>query len=316
MIYTVTLNPALDRTIVVDRLVEEDTIRILEESDFAGGKGIDVSRVIKELGGQSIALGFIGGFEGLKLEGLLINAGVVTDFVRIGGETRTNIFIKEKSTGRQFSISAAGPEISAAEIGSIYHRLLQINDMEYLVISGSLPRGVSPNLYGQIIHAGRKNGAFVMLDTDGKTLKESVEYLPTCIKPNRFELSRLVGRNLETEDDLLEACDELHEKGIPNVLLSRGSEGMILSTPEVKIKGKTPAIAVGSAVGAGDAAVAGFIFAHSRKESMEDCVRLACAAGTATAMNPGTELCHLPEIDEILPKIEISTIGSGRCGCR
>lgn len=306
MIYTVTLNPALDRTIVIDKLVEEDTIRIVDESAFAGGKGIDVSRVIKELGGQSIALGFIGGFEGLKLEGLLINAGVVTDFVRIGGETRTNIFIKEESTGSQFSISAAGPEISAAEIGSIYHRLLQINDMEYLIISGSLPRGVSSNLYGQIIHAGRRNGAFVMLDTDGKTLKDSVEYLPTCIKPNRFELSRLVGRDLKTEKELLGACDELHEKGIPNVLLSRGSEGLILSTPGRKIRGKGPAVAVGSAVGAGDSAVAGFILAHSRKDNIEDCVRLACAAGTATAMNPGTELCHMPEVAEILPKVDIS----------
>ncbi len=301
MIYTVTLNPALDRTIVVERLVEEDTIRIVTETAYAGGKGIDVSRVVRQLGGTSIAMGFIGGYDGLKLEGLLINAGVITDFTRIKGETRTNIVLKEEAEGRQYVISAV-------ELGALYHHLLELKDMDYLVVSGSLPRGVTSNVYGQIILAGKKNGAFTMLDADGQTLRESVEYLPTCIKPNRFELSRLVGRDLASECEILEACDWLHDKGIPFLLVSRGKEGLILSTAERKWRGKVPPVNVASAVGAGDSSVAGFILSHSRGEEMEECLRLACAAGTATAMTPGTELCLPDEVKRLLPRVEISQI--------
>ena len=156
MIYTVTLNPALDRTIVVEKLVVDDTTRILSETLYAGGKGIDVSRVIRELGGQSVALGLVGGYDGLNLEGLLINAGVMTDFTRISGETRTNIILKQKNTGSQFMISAAGPQVSPTEIGQLYQHVLQLQSVDYLVLSGSLPRGVTPNVYGQLILAGRK----------------------------------------------------------------------------------------------------------------------------------------------------------------
>lgn len=203
MIYTVTLNPALDRTIVVEKLVEDDTTRILSETLYAGGKGIDVSRVIRELGGQSVALGLVGGYDGLNLEGLLINAGVMTDFTRISGETRTNIILKQENTGSQFMISAAGPQVSSTEIGQLYQHVLQLQSVDYLVLSGSLPRGVTPNVYGQLILAGRKKESFVVLDADGSALKESINYQPTFIKPNQFELSRLVGRDLVREEDIL-----------------------------------------------------------------------------------------------------------------
>ncbi|MFH1350038.1 MAG: 1-phosphofructokinase [Pseudomonadota bacterium] len=308
MIYTVTLNPALDRAIVVERLLEDDTIRVLSETNYAAGKGIDVSRVIRRLGGQSVALGFAGGYDGLHLEGLLINAGVLTDFTRISHETRTNIILKEKATNRQFVISAAGPEVDAIEIGQFYQHVLQLQGMDYLIMSGSLPRGVTPNLYGQLILAGRKKGAFIFLDTDGRALKEAIEYQPTGIKPNRHELSRLVGRDLESESEILTACEGMHEKGIPHVLVSRGKEGLILSTREQKIKAVAPPVEVESTVGAGDSAVAGFILAHSQGKDLVECVRLACAAGTATAQTPGTELCFFEDVEKILPLVEVSIL--------
>jgi 1-phosphofructokinase family hexose kinase len=308
MIYTVTLNPALDRAIFIERLMEEDTIRVYSETFYAAGKGIDVSRVIRELGGQSVALGLVGGYNGLHLEGLLINAGVMTDFTKIAHETRTNIILKERSTGRQFVISAAGPEIDSAEISQFYRHVLEIDGMNYLVMSGSLPKGVTPNLYGQLIVAGKKKGAFIFLDTDGPALKESIEYLPTGIKPNQFELSRLIGRDLKKETEIIRACEELHERGIPYVLVSRGKEGLILSTKEQKIKAIAPPIEVESTVGAGDSVVAGFILAHSQGKNLEECVRLGCAAGTATARTPGTELCHRGEVEKILPSVAISKL--------
>ena len=306
MIYTVTLNPALDRAIVIDRLMEDDTIRVVYETVYAAGKGIDVSRVIKELGGQSIALGFIGGYRGLELEGLLINAGVMTDFITISHETRTNILLKERASGRQYVISAEGPEVSPAEIGALYNRINQIQSMDYLVMSGSLPKGATPNLYAQLIIAGKKKNAFVMLDTDGKALREAVEFSPDAIKPNIHELSRLVERELRDENQILDACDILHKKGINYVLVSRGKDGLILSTPEIRLKAVAPPVEVESTVGAGDSVVAGFILAHSMGKDLEECLRLACASGTATARTPGTELCHKKDVDELFNQVQIA----------
>jgi len=308
MIYTLTLNPALDRLLNVERLLEDDTTRVLSENLYAAGKGIDVSRVISELGGKSVALGWAGGYDGLNLEGLLINAGVTTDFTRISNETRTNIILKEKTSGRQFVIAAAGPEISATEIGQLYQHVLQIQGMDYLVLSGSLPRGVTPNLYGQLILAGRKKEAFVLLDTDGPALKQAIDYQPTCIKPNAYELSRLLGRDLAGDEDIKKGCQEIHRKGIPYILVSRGKEGIILSTEERQIKAAAPPVEVESTVGAGDSSVAGFILAHSQGRDLVECLRLACAAGTATAQTPGTELCHRAEVERILPLVEITPI--------
>jgi 6-phosphofructokinase 2 len=308
MIYTVTLNPALDRAIFVERLFQDDTTRIVSENLYAAGKGIDVSRVIRELGGQSVAMGLVGGYDGLQLEGLLINAGVMTNFTRIGGETRTNIILKEEETGRQFVISATGPEIEASEIGQLYQHILEINDMTCLVLSGSLPRGVSPNLYGQLILAGRKNNSFVLLDTDGKALAESIEYQPTAIKPNRHELSRLVGRDLDDETAIISACKEIHQKGVRFVLVSMGKDGLILSSEGQVTKAVAPPVEVESTVGAGDSSVAGFVTAFSQDKRIEECVRLACAAGTATAQTPGTELCHRDDVERILPLVNMSIL--------
>lgn len=308
MIYTLTLNPALDRYIVIDKLMDEDTVRVTEEQLYAAGKGIAVSRVIRELRGQSVALGPVGGYDGLHFEGLLINAGVITDFTKISQETRTNIIIKERSSGRQFVISAKGPEVTAAEVGQIYNHVQSIRGMDYLVMSGSLPRGVTANLYGQLILAAKKQKALVFLDTDGIALKESVNYQPSGIKPNLFELSRLVNRELKNEKDIIVACEEIHQKAVPYILVSRGKDGLILSTKEQIIKAKAPAIKVGSTVGAGDSTLAGFILAHSQGKDLSECVRLACAAGTATAMTPGTELCHKEDLEKILTQVEISYI--------
>jgi 1-phosphofructokinase family hexose kinase len=308
MIYTVTLNPALDRFMVVEQLLTEDTTRILSETPYAAGKGIDVSRVIRELGGQSVALGLVGGYDGLKLEGLLINAGVIADFTRISGETRTNIILREQTEGRQYVISASGPEVNATEIGLFYQKINQIQHMDYMTLSGSLPRGVTPNLYSQLILAGKKKNAFIVLDTDGKSLRESIEYQPTCIKPNTYELSRLAERELQTESEIIAFCEKIHQKGVPYILVSRGKKGLLLSSVEQKITAIAPPVEADSTVGAGDSVVGGFVLAHSRGKDLADCLRLACAAGTATAQTPGTELCHRSDVEAILPGVQISNL--------
>ncbi|RLB07207.1 MAG: 1-phosphofructokinase, partial [Deltaproteobacteria bacterium] len=167
MIYTITLNPALDRTIEVEGLVMDDANRILHEARYAGGKGIDVSRVIKELGGESIALGFIGGYDGLELEGRLINEGVLCDFTTIGGETRTNIILYDRKKKTQIMLNAAGPRITPAEIGLFFQKIRSIpRDTEFVALSGSVPPGVSHSIYAQIITTLKGRGIRVALDAD------------------------------------------------------------------------------------------------------------------------------------------------------
>ncbi|MFH1487432.1 MAG: 1-phosphofructokinase, partial [Pseudomonadota bacterium] len=306
MIYTFTLNPALDRFIVVDRLLMDDTTRVLSETHYAAGKGIDVSRAIRELGGQSVAMGLVGGYDGLELEGLLINAGVACQFTKISGETRTNIILKEKASGHQYVISASGPEIGAAEIGGFFQGIPEIKGADYLVMSGSLPRGVTPNLYAQLILVGRGKGAFVLLDADGDALRAALAYQPTAIKPNLFELSRLIGKEIKNEGEIITACDEIHEQGVIYILVSMGKEGLILSTREQKIKAVPPPVEVASTVGAGDSTVAGFVLAHSQGKDLSECARIGCAAGAAAVITPGTELCHRNDMEEILPRVKTS----------
>lgn len=309
MIYTVTLNPALDRFIRVENLLADDTTRMSEEIVYAAGKGIDVSRVVRELGGQSVALGLVGGYAGSQLEGLLINAGVVSDFTMIGGETRTNIILNENASGRQYVLSAPGPQISADEIGRLYQLVRGLKDMTHLVISGSLPRGVTPQFYNQLILAGHRNGAFVLLDADGAALQEGVAQRPTCIKPNQHELGRLVGRELEDEAAILSACDQIHERGVPQVIVSRGSRGLIYSSAAgLRRKVVSPPVKAQSTVGAGDSVVAGFVLARSRGLDEDECLRWGCAAGAATARTPGTELCHRADVEKILAEVEVTDL--------
>ncbi|HDH52909.1 MAG TPA: 1-phosphofructokinase, partial [Nitrospirae bacterium] len=151
MIYTITLNPAMDRTIRVEKIRTDDSNRIAEEQRYAGGKGIDVSRVLTTLGPVNKALGFVGGFAGEELEGRLLNEGIACDFVRISGETRTNIIVNEASTGNQTVFNARGPEIRPYELMQMIHKVEKVEGPEIVVISGSLPPGVHPEIYRKMI---------------------------------------------------------------------------------------------------------------------------------------------------------------------
>jgi 6-phosphofructokinase 2 len=167
MIYTITLNPALDRTLWIDRIRDDVSNRILEERSFAGGKSIDVSKVLKNFGLDNIALGFIGGFAGRELEGRLLNEGIQTDFIRVAGETRTNIIIHEKDTGKQLAFNARGPEIKPSELMQFIEHLEELPCADLVAIGGSLPPGVTPEIYRKIITMIKRCRARVVLDVDG-----------------------------------------------------------------------------------------------------------------------------------------------------
>ncbi len=308
MIYTITLNPALDRTLWVQRISDDVSNRILEEKSFAGGKSIDVSRVLKNLEMDSIALGFVGGFAGRELEGRLLNDGIQTDFVRVSGETRTNIIIHEKETGKQLAFNARGPNISPSELMQFIEQLEALPFSNLVAIGGSLPPGVSPEIYRKIINQLKKCQTKVFLDVDGEALRHGLKALPTAIKPNIHELSELVGRELKDIDEIVDAAREINRQGVEIVLVSMGAKGIILVSHGQEYHAVPPAVKVESSIGAGDSSVAGFISGFVRGEELKDCLIYAAAAGTGTTLHQGTALCSKEDFLKIAPQVKLEVL--------
>ncbi|HDH10773.1 MAG TPA: 1-phosphofructokinase [Nitrospirae bacterium] len=303
MIYTITLNPAMDRTLRVEKIRPDDSNRIAEEQRYAGGKGIDVSRVLTTLGPVNKALGFVGGFAGEELEGRLLNEGIACDFVRISGETRTNIIVNEASTGNQTVFNAKGPEIRPYELMQMIHKVEKVEGPEIVAISGSLPPGVHPEIYRKIIGIFKERGARVLLDTDGDALKVGIQGLPDIIKPNIHELGRLVGQELQEKDEIISAANSVLKQGTGIVLVSMGAEGILLIAEKEQYIASPPVVKIENTIGAGDSAVAGFVYGLSGDKTLKEALVCAVAAGTATTLRPGTALCRKEDFLRLVPQI-------------
>jgi 6-phosphofructokinase 2 len=303
MIFTLALNPAIDRTFWVDRLDFEENNRVQKECRYPGGKGIDVSRVLTNLGVPNTALGFFGGFVGDELECRLINEGVRTDFIRVSEETRTNIIVHEISTGRQLLLAASGPEISPYELSLLFSKLEGLGNLSLMAIGGSLPPGVHPEAYRRIIWALKKRGTITLLDADGEALKVGIQGGPTYIKPNRHELGQLVGRELFGLDDIIEAAEGVRSQGGDTVRVSMGGDGIVLVGEDRRYLATPPKVDVVNTVGVGDSAVAGFVYGLAAGLGPKECLIYATAAGTATALAPGTARANKKDILEMLPRI-------------
>ncbi len=308
MIYTITLNPALDRTLWIDKIRTDDANRIQKEEKFAGGKGIDVSRVLGHLGVPNHALGFLGGYVGMEVEGLLLQEGIYCDFTRIANDTRTNIILNVRETGQQISFNARGPEVRPAELTAFFQKLEQLPAPEYVTISGSLPENLSPVIYARSIEILKRKGARVLLDSDGDNLRVGLTAEPAIIKPNLHELERLLNRTLTDLNEVLAAAEEIQQKGVEIVLVSMGAKGILLVSAAEKLLAVPPKVHVVNTIGAGDSAVAGFVFAQIQKKSLTEALAYAVAAGTATTLQPGTALARPEHIRELLPKVEIRAL--------
>ena len=308
MIYTITLNPALDRTLYVKKIQYDDSSRIEKEQRYAGGKGIDVSRVLTTLGIDNNALGFVGGFAGEELEGRLLNEGISSDFISISGETRTNIIINDISTGNQTVFNARGPEITPHALMQLIHKVENLKQPDMVTISGSLPPGVNPQIYRKIIEIAKNRGATVVLDTDGDALKVGIDGHPNIIKPNIHELSRLKGMELKEMDDIIKAAKSVREQGVEIVLVSMGAKGILLAAEKEGYVASPPEVNVQNTIGAGDSAVAGFIYGLTQGKELKDALAFAVAAGTATTLKPGTALCRKDVFLELIPKIKLTAI--------
>jgi 6-phosphofructokinase 2 len=310
MIYTLTLNPALDRTLWVAKIRSDDSNRIEREEKYAGGKGIDVSKVLTHLGIKNKALGFVGGFAGEELEGLLVNQGISCDFISISGETRTDIIVYDMSTKSQTEFNAQGPTIQSFELMKIIHKIEKLERADFIVISGSLPPGVHPEIYRRIIEISRAKGAKVFLDTDGEALKVGIQGLPDVIKPNIHELSRLVGEDLKEMNEITSAARNVLAQGVDTVLVSLGAQGMLLVSHKEQYHAVPPRVEVINTVGAGDSAVAGFVYGMIKGKDLRDSLIFAVAAGTATTLRPGTALCEEEDFLKLVPQIKVQTLAA------
>ena len=313
MIYTVTLNPALDHYLEIDDLVMDDANRVTAESCYAGGKGIDVSRAIRHLGGQSLALGFIGGRNGQTMMELLKRDGVTSYFTTIAQETRRNIIINPQRRRFQTMLHSVGPVIAREEWDSFLTHLRALDLREsYVVVGGSLPRGLPEDAYRQIVELVHEREARAVVDADGACMRAALEAKPYAIKPNVNELRRIIGQVISSEEELLEAARFLNRRGVAVVIVSRGAEGLLAVSKEGWFKTVPPKVTVRSTVGAGDSTVAGFVFQYANGKRLDECVRFATACGTAATLAPGNQLCRHRDVQRLLPQIHIERLNRGR----
>jgi 1-phosphofructokinase family hexose kinase len=304
MIHTVTVNPALDLTYRIPALKFDDTIRAAKVYRAAGGKGINVSRVVARLNHATVAMGFAGGRAGEEIEELLHQERVRTWFTRQQAATRTNVILQDDE-GHQVRVSGPGATPSADEVALLKASIFELRAPDFLVLSGSLLKGMDENFYCDLIERAHREGIKVAADADGEQLRQMVEAGVDVIKPNRFELARLVGREVGSDDEVATASREALTKGVRVVLASLGGDGAMLVTEREAWKAIPPKIEVDSAVGAGDSMLAGALLARAEGADWADVLRLGVACGTATATTPGTELCHLETVRAILPQVEL-----------
>ena len=310
MIVTVTLNPAMDQTLVLPKFVAGDTLRVKSSRIDPGGKGINVSRVIRELGGESIAMGFAPGGLGRFLLQTLESQGIICDFIRTTGEMRTNITLLDESRHLNTILSEPGPETNVEAMSDLKQRLGRIlREGDWLVIAGSIPPPLEASVYADLIRDASEMGVHTLLDADGDALAQGASAQPEILKGNRRELERLIGSRLGDEESTLAAAQKVKAWGIPLVLITRGRQGAV-AVGERALRGIAPRVRAISAVGSGDAFLAGVVLTLSRGGSIEEAMELGIASGTAAVLTPGTELCHRREVDILRSRVRVEPIGS------
>ena len=283
MIYTVTFNPSLDYVVQVDDFAVGEINRTRTESIYPGGKGINVSLVLQNLGLSSVALGFTAGFSGAEIERLLQEAGCRCDFIAAkAGYSRINTKI---ISGAETALNGQGPQLSEAELAALFNKLCRLTQDDVLVLAGSIPASLPDNIYEQILELLQPVGTRVVVDATGDLLLKVLKYRPFLIKPNHEELGEFFGRGpLLTEEEILAAAQKLQQQGARNVLVSRGANGALLLDENGKLhKQASPKGTLVNSVGAGDSMVAGFLAGYLQTQDYDAALRLGVAAGSASA---------------------------------
>ncbi|MFB4163072.1 1-phosphofructokinase [Alteribacillus sp. JSM 102045] len=304
MIYTLTLNPALDYVVEVDGFTEGSINRTKKELKYPGGKGINVSRVLNRLGVSSRALGFTGGFTGDYIENMLKQEDITTDFMRVNGDTRINIKIRG---GKETEVNGISPAISDEDISSLESKLTRLNKEDQLVIAGSLPSTLSPDTYKRLMIGLKEKGVRIYLDTSGEALKEALHASPYFVKPNHLELAELYGVSISSVEEAVHYGKQLlADYNISHAVISMAGEGAVYLYGEEAFQAKPPVRPAVNSVGAGDSLVAGFIAKHLESNHPSEVLSYAVSAGSATAFSE--TFCTKEEVEEIYKQIKIAAL--------
>lgn len=308
MITTITFNPSIDKHYNLNDIVKGTVTRVKDVKNTAGGKGLNVSRVIKLLGEDVTATGFLGGKFGEYIEERLHKAGIKTKFQKIKGETRSCLaFITCDKC--QTEILEPGPKIEDREIEKwfrIYNELL--NESSIVCASGSLPEGVPLSIYSEIIKMAKQKSVKFLLDTSGDALSCGIRAKPFFIKPNLDELKAFAGSSIHRESDILKIIDKIHEMGVELIVVSLGKKGSIAGYEGKKYRIYIPEVNAVNPVGSGDSMVAGIAVALKRGYKIEDILSFASACGTANAMESETGFINIDNVNMLKDMIKVVTI--------
>ncbi|MCP3805768.1 MULTISPECIES: 1-phosphofructokinase [unclassified Paenibacillus] len=301
MIYTVTLNPSIDYIVEVDDLKLGDLNRMKRDLKLPGGKGINVSRVLNQLGADSTAIGFLGGFTGRFIDDTLREESIKTDFVMIEDDTRINIKLKH---GDETEINGLGPAIREQEADALVQKLAGLQKNDIVVLSGSIPPSLGGDFYDRLISVCQQTGAEFVIDTTGEALMKALVHKPLLIKPNHHELAELFGVTIHSKEEIVTYGRKLLEAGAKNVLISMAGEGALFITADEVYHANVPAGTVKNSVGAGDSMIAGFVGTLALHGDPIEAFRAGVASGSATAFSD--DLATKEKIEQLRPQVTIS----------
>lgn len=309
MIYTLTLNPAIDRELTVAEVQFDAVLSAVKSQVDFGGKGFNVSRLLRSMGMSSTALGFIGGRTGDRLKHGLQALDIGTDFVSIPSETRTNISIVTEKHDHYIKVNEKGPLVDELKQRELLDKIASIaGPGDWWVLAGSLPPAVPDSFYAQIIAILNEHQAISILDTTGESLRLGCEAKPFLVKPNAEETQKLTGLPVDTVSQIAVAAAELRKMGAQNVVISMGKKGAFLQTAEGSWLVYSPKIKEKNPIGAGDSMVGGLVWALSQGYPLKESLGWGAASGAATASMSGTEVGSRALIEELFQKVTYEVI--------
>ncbi|WP_449376404.1 1-phosphofructokinase [Bacillus safensis] len=304
MIYTCTLNPAIDLYIALKEMRANAVNRTEDEDYQPNGKGVNVSIMLKKYGFTSTALGFIAGFSGSYIEQSLKDLSIKTDFISVEGITRINVFI---NTTEEYKLVNQGPAIEEKALHSFREKIAAIPQGGILIMSGSLPKGVPASIFSEVAAICHQQKVKFILDTSSAAVLETLQYKPYLLKPNEEEIAAFFGKTHPlSEKELIQSGEKLIEMGAEQVLISRGEEGALFITKDAVFKGNAPTGTVVNTACSGDAMLAAFLSKHLEGHSPEECLRYGIATGASTAFSKG--LSDLHDIDSLIEQVHIQKI--------
>ncbi len=309
-ILTLTMNPAIDRIVLVDRLVFEDRAYIQSTTDTAGGRGINAARVLTSFGAKAMAITFSGGDCGEDFEKYLEHDHFAKKIVKIRHNLRINLTITDRQ-GLSMKLNELGPVVSETELTRLRKTIDKLlPDSSWLMLCGSLPQGVDPHFYTDLIRLARSHKVQTLLDTDGDPLLYSLDAEPDIVKPNQQEAERLLNTALITRSHSIEGVKRIRAMGAHRAVLSLGGRGVVAASPEGVFEVIPPRVDALSPIGAGDALAAAMVWALNTDKTFVEALRWGVAAGTASSALPGSKLANVDQAKQIYPQTQVSAIAA------